>query len=119
MKPIVDCCLTFGFLVPVIDAFDKRLTFILHCEVDDARGAAVCGGDCSRVKVVGSLSATERQFHMRVWIDATRDNKLTAGINHAVDFYFELRPDYRYKFIFDQDVGFVIVSGGDDATALN
>src|SRR5712664_4959090 len=99
MKPIVDCCLTFGFLVPVIDAFDKRLTFVLHSEVDDARGAAVCGGDCSGAKVIGSLSATERQLHVRVRIDATRDNKLTADINHAVDVHLELRPDNGYKFV--------------------
>src|SRR5258705_13775654 len=106
MKPIVNCCLTFGLLMPVIDAFDKRLTFVLHSEVDDARGAAVCGGDCSRAKVVGCLSATERQFHVRVWINATGDYKLTAGINHAVDVHLELCPDYGYKFIFDQDVRF-------------
>src|SRR5260370_14373233 len=106
MKPLLYCCITVGFIVPLIDALDKRLTLVLQSEVDDARGAAVCGSDCSGAKVVGSLSATERQFHMRVRIDATGNNELTAGINHAVDVHLELRPDNGYKFIFDQDVGF-------------
>ena len=52
VKAVIDCGLSFGFLVPVVDAFDQRLTFVLDGEVDDARCATVRGSDRSGAKVV-------------------------------------------------------------------
>jgi hypothetical protein len=72
------------------------------------------GGDCARLKVVGRLSAAERQFHVRVRVDAAGDNKLTACVNHAVDFHHELCANDGYELIFNQNVCSIVVGGCDD-----
>ena len=93
METIVDRCFAFGLLVPVVDAFDQRLTFVLHSEVDDAGGPAVSSSDCASAKVVGRLCATERKFHVRVWIDTTRNDELVCRVDHCVGFHFEFGAD--------------------------
>ena len=84
VKPIVDRRLAFGFLVPVVDALDERLAFVLHGEVDDRRGAAVCCGARTGCKVVGSLRAAEGQFHVCVRIDAAGNHEFAGGIDDLV-----------------------------------
>jgi len=74
MKAVIDCRLSLCFLVPVVDAFDEGLTFVLHSEVNDASGAAMRRGNGARAKVVGRFGSAEWKFHVRVRIDATWDD---------------------------------------------
>jgi hypothetical protein len=52
VEAVVDRGFAFRLLVPVVDTFDQRLTFVLHGEVDDARGAAMRGCNGAGTKVV-------------------------------------------------------------------
>ena len=52
VKAVIDRRFPFGFLVPVVDAFDQRLAFVLHGEVDDAGRATMRGRDRAGAKVV-------------------------------------------------------------------
>ena len=57
------------------------------------RRAAVRGGDRAGAKVVGRFGAAERQFHVRVRIDAAGNDELAGSVDHVVGFHFELRAD--------------------------
>jgi hypothetical protein len=52
MESIVDGRLSFGFLVPVINALNERLAFVLDRKVDDACRASVGCGQCPGAEVV-------------------------------------------------------------------
>src|SRR5207253_10846804 len=119
MKAIVDRAFAFRLLVPVVDAFDQRLTFILHGKVYDRRRPAMRRRDRAGAKVVRSGGPTEGQLHVRVWIDAAGNYQFSARVDSHVSFHVELCADDGYSFAFDQKVGFIIVSGGDDVTVFD
>ena len=81
MEAVVDRGLAFGLLVPDVDRLDQRLAVILHGEVDDRRRSAVRRGDRAGVEVIGRGRAAERQFHVRVRVDAAGDDQLALGVD--------------------------------------
>ena len=76
-------------------------------------------GDRAGAKIVRRRGAAEGQFHVRVWIDATGNYQFAACIDSHVSFHVELRADDGNHFVFDQNVGVVIVGGGDDVAVTN
>jgi len=51
---------------------------------------------------------------MRVRIDAAGNDQPSFRIDRDVSFHFKLGADDRDDLVFDQDVGVVVVCGGDD-----
>jgi hypothetical protein len=115
METVVDGGFAFRFLMPVVDTLDKRLTFVLHGEIDDGGSASVSSCSSTSEKVIRRLSTAKRKLHMRVRIDPTRDNQPAFCIDHFVDFHFQLCADDGNLFVFDQDVSAVVVGSRDDA----
>src|SRR5688572_12145295 len=119
MKAVIDGRLAFSLFMPVIDALNERLAFVLNCEVDDRRGSAVGCGACAGEKVIRGLSAAERKLHVSMWIDAPGNNQLAGGIYHFIHFHFELRADDGDELTVYQNVCAVVVSGRDYAAVLD
>src|SRR5437764_15261664 len=119
MKAVINHSLPFGLLVPVVNRFDQRLTFVLHSEIYNRRRPTMRRSDRASVEIVGRLCATEWKLHVRVRVNASGDEKFSTGINHAVSFHVELRAYDRDGFIFNQHVGSVIIGGSDDATVTD
>jgi hypothetical protein len=109
VKAVIDSCFTFGFLVPVVDSFKERLAFVLYGKVDDARRAAVCGGDSARAEIVRSFGAAERQLQMRVWIDTAGDYEFSTCVDHVIGFHVESGADHRDALVLDEDVSVIII----------
>src|SRR6267378_7212340 len=114
MEAIVDRSLAFRFLVPVVDTLEKRLSFVLHREVDDGGCSSVGGGASAGEKIVGRLCPAEWEFHVRMRIDASGNNEFSGRIDNLIGFHLELGSDNGNLLILDQEVGFVVVSGSDD-----
>jgi len=62
MKAVVDRRFAFGLLVPVINALNKRLAFVLNSKVNDGCCAAMGRGARAGEKIVGGLRAAERKL---------------------------------------------------------
>src|ERR1700730_9502053 len=114
MEAIINRSLAFRFLVPVIDTLEKRLSFVLHGEVDDGGCASVGGGAGAGEKIVGRLRPAEGKFHVGMRIDSARNNEFPGGIDDFVHFHIELGADNGNFLILDQNVGAVVVGGSDD-----
>jgi hypothetical protein len=84
VEPVVDRALAVGLVVPrgesVLDAF----TGALHREVDDRRGAAERGRARAGLERVRRERATERELHVRVAVDPTRDDVLPRRVDDLV-----------------------------------
>ena len=76
-------------------------------------------GDRASAKIIRRRSAAERQFHVRVRIDAAGNDESAFGIDSHVSFHLELGADDGDDFVFDQDVGVVVVGGSDDVTIFD
>ncbi len=76
-------------------------------------------GDCASAKVIRRFRAAKRQLHVRMGIDAAGNYQLSGSINRGIGLHIKLSADHRNDFIFDQDVGVVVVSGGDDLAITN
>ena len=61
----------------------KFETFLRDDKVDDHGGPAGQGGLCADVEVVDGLGAHERHLAVGVGVDPTRDDELSAGIDHS------------------------------------
>ena len=48
METVIDRGFAFGFLVPVVDALEQRLAFVLDCKIDNGRGAAMAAARVRR-----------------------------------------------------------------------
>ena len=55
---------------------------------------------------------------MRMRIDATGNDEFSRSVDSVVRLHVELRPDNGDAFIFNQNVGLVIIDRGDDAAIL-
>ena len=51
------------------------------------------------------FGAAERQFHVRVRIDAAGNDEFAGGVDRLVRFHLEARADHGDAFVFDQNVG--------------
>ena len=77
------------------------------------------GRDRAGGEIIRRRGAAKRKFHVRVRIDAAGNDEPVRRIDRQVCFHVEFGADDRNSFAFDQDVGFVIVDGGDDLAVTN
>jgi hypothetical protein len=95
------------------------LPFGLHREIDDGRRAAVRRRDGAGVEIIGRRRAAERQLHVRVRVDAAGDDQPPFRVDDAIGVRFDRARDHRHGAVLDEDVGVIVVDGGDDAAIPN
>ena len=81
VEAVVDGAVPVGLAVPVGEAVDHVLAGALHGDVDDGGDATPRGGDRAGLERVGRGGAAERQLHVGVHVDATRDHVLAGGVD--------------------------------------
>lgn len=123
VEAVVDRAVALRLGVPGVQALAQGAADALHREVDDGGGASPGGGPGAGLEGVGGEGAAERQLHVGVDVDATRDHVLPGGVDDAV-----AGPGRGGRgagggeggdtAVLDQDVGVGLVGRGDDeATA--
>src|SRR5262245_34386713 len=71
-------------------------------------------GDRAGAKIVCRGGAAEGQFHMRVRVDAARNDELAGGVYIHIGFHLELGANGGDLLAVDEDVGFVVIGSSDD-----
>ena len=71
--------------MPRGEAVLHALAGALHSEVDDRRRASVCGRAGARLERVGRERAAERELHVGVDVDTTRDDVLPGRVDDPLD----------------------------------
>ena len=107
-------------LAPLVECIQQGLLWVWNHEIDDAGRAAGEARRCAAVEVVASDRPHERQLHMRVRIDAARDDEQVARIDHLrARRRIELGADRRNFAIDAEHVGAITVRGIDDGAAAD
>ena len=119
MESVIDRRRPLGLRMPVVERLIERLAFALDGEVDDGRRAAECRGARAGLERVRGGGAAERQLHVRVRIDASGDDEAAVGVDDFVGFDVDRFRDHRDGAVLDEDVGVVVVDGGDDAAVAD
>ena len=114
VQAVVDRGLAAGLPQPRVARRLERLAHSLHREVDDRGGAAERRGDGTRIKVVRRERPTERELHVGMHVDATRDHVLACRVDTFRARRLEILPDHRDLLVLDEDIGLVRVGGGHD-----
>ena len=84
VERVVDGAVAACLAVPLGKALMHVLAVALQCHVDDGGDATPCGSDRSCLEGVTRTGTTERKFHVRVHVDATRYHVLALGVDHLV-----------------------------------
>src|SRR5437867_3765771 len=95
---------------------------ILHGEVDNCRGSADGGCARSGFEVIRRGCAAERQIHVSVRIDSTRNNELMCSIDRLVESTCNLLQILSNEYhggIIDKDVGSIGIDRSDNMSVLN
>ena len=83
VERVVDRAVAVGLGVPGGEPVLHALAGALHGEVDDRRRAAPGRRAGAGLEGVGGERAAERQLHVRVAVDAARDDVLAGGVDDA------------------------------------
>ena len=119
MEAVVDHGLALRLLYPRFPGVVQRLTAVLNREVHDRRGSAERRRPRARLEVVGRRRTAERHVHVRVHVDAARQDVPPARVDHPVRVDLERRADDGDLFVLDQHVTLVLISGRDDRAVLD
>jgi len=84
VKRVVDRALALGLRVPEVEAGAERLALRLDGEIDDGGRTAVARSARAGLEVVGGRGAAERHVHVRVRVDAAREDVLAGGVDGHV-----------------------------------
>ena len=116
VEAVVDQRLAVRLRVPALERLGERLALSLDAEVDVAGRAAARRGPLARLEVVDRDRAAERHVEMRVRVDAARQDVLAAARRSSRSAATSRSvADQRDALALDEDVGDVVVGGGDDA----
>jgi hypothetical protein len=119
VKAVINGSLALGLGVPAIQALGQGLPLVLHSEVYDRGRPAMRGGNCPGAKIIRRLRSPERQLHVRMRVNAARDNQLPLRLNHPVSLHLKPRPDHGNDFTLNQHVRPVIIHGRHDPPVTN
>ncbi len=116
MEPVVDGAVPLGLAHPGLETLHHPLSLRLHGEVDDGGGPPPGGGPGPGLEGVGGEGASERQLHVGMDVDPSREHELAGGVDGVVG-----RPAVaagggqpHHLLSFDEDIGCHLVGGGDD-----
>ena len=94
VEAVVDGAAALGPRHPGLQALAQGTAPRLAGEVDDGRGAAEGCGPGARLEGVPRDGASDGQLHVRVGVDAARDDEPPASIDDAV--HFARRQDRQW-----------------------
>ena len=119
VERVIDGGLAVGLGVPRVEALDGALALGLNREVDDARGAAPRCRPGAGLEVIGRDGAPEGHIEVRMGVDAAGNDQAVFGVEDGVGVHVEVFSDEGDFFIFDVDVGEIVVGGGDDVAVFD
>jgi hypothetical protein len=115
----VDHLLAVGLGAPVGDRVGEARAVRLDDEVDVGGRPAEGRRGLARLDVVDRDRPPEGHVEVRVRVDEARQDVLAARVDHLVGAHVERLADQRHGLVLDEDVGDVVVGGGDDPAALD
>ena len=105
---------------PGVERLDQRLLRVGNDEVDDAGRAAGETRRSARIEVVARDRAHEGQLHVRMRIDATGHDELSARIDdHGAGRGCDVLADLHDPAVGTKHIGTVAVGGIDDGAAAD
>ena len=122
VEAVVDAAVAVGLAMPLGKTLVHVFAVALHGHVDDRRRTAPRGRVAAGLERVAGKRSAEGQFHVRVHIDATRDDVLALGVDDAIDaFLGEVArcTERANGFAVDEHVLRDHASGRDDAAVLD
>ena len=119
METIVDDRLPLRFSQPCVECPTHRRSLGLHGKVDDARGAAMGGGNGPGFKIVRRRGSAEGQIHVRMDVNTAGDDVSATRVDNLFCLNIKLAPDCGDGLPLNVDIRDVVLLGGDDSSVLD